>query len=167
MRRIHIQKPLININPRNKKYIDKADLLLKGNFGADELAEIATKLHIPEITPAIVEDFQALWEKNTIKNEYVFVRKVTLDVCGMEMPFYVTTVDGLSFETLEVSSDELEESFVNTDIRCLWLSPERKRSDCLFRGINFRAWRSDIPLNPKISDYLNSLTLEQIEMAVG
>ena len=173
MRRIHIQKPLININPRNKKYIDKAEQILnaltssvlpqhtKDGLSA-ELKLITDKFKLPEITAQIILDFQDSWDKQALPSLNLLARKIMLTIEDSEMPCYIATQDGKLFENLDICTGELEEKFADSEFLLLYLAPERKRAEVSFRGNEYRVGTSSPPEHP-YKAVLQSITPEQAE----
>lgn len=169
-------KPLISFIPKNKVLVDRAEKILEalGNsefLCADgentptqvdalvarlnaELSDVASKLRLQSITQKMVDDFTDDWNKQTIPNMDVFVKKVG-DV-------YLATTDGKACELIDF---ENEYPFSENEVACISIVPDIKNSDIYFRDTFFRIYNKAITSNENMISFLNSADLEKVVFA--
>jgi hypothetical protein len=129
-----------------------------------ELADIALKLKVPSVTEQMVYDFDDAWNKQTVANLKVYVRKIVAQVAIMTMDFYVATVDG---KTWEVFNFEDDYPFADNEIAQLDLTADKKNSEVYFRDIFFRIYQKNVSQDATINAFLNGIREQDVTEGNG
>jgi hypothetical protein len=162
MRRRRSQKPLIPFIPKYKKIVDRAGEIyaLLATTKSDEfIARLKAELVIIsgnlKFTDVITEKqiyvYNDAWNKQTIPNMDVYVRKVD--------DMYLATVDG---KTCEIFNFEDEYPFADNEIGCFSIAPDAKNSDVYFRDTFFRIYNKGVTANEAVISFLNSLDPDKV-----